>query len=83
MAQSALVVEADRAREFNPVKNQSGADSPETSRAAICRINREWLQAAGYQVADDARTEISPLLDTQSLQGLIPPGETISDGTVL
>lgn len=83
MAKSALVVEADRAREFNPVKNQSGADSPETSRAAICRINREWLVAAGYRVADDARIEISPLLDTESLKGLVPPDETIRDGMVL
>lgn len=83
MAKSALVVEADRAREFNPVKNQSGADSPETSRTAICRINREWLRAAGYFVADEARVEISPLVNTEALEKFHSPGETIADGTVL
>lgn len=83
MAKSALVVEADRAREFNPVKNQFGADSPETSRAAICRLNREWLRAAGYQVPDEARVEFSPLLDVESLKRKLSPGQPIGDGTVL
>ena len=35
LAKSALVVEADRDREFNPVKNKDGYDSPETSKAAL------------------------------------------------
>jgi UDP-N-acetylglucosamine/UDP-N-acetylgalactosamine diphosphorylase len=83
MAKSALVVEADRTREFNPVKNQSGADSPETSRAALCRIHREWLRDAGYQVADDARVEVSPLVDPESLKKSHAPGAVIADGTVI
>ncbi|HEX6984483.1 MAG TPA: UDPGP type 1 family protein, partial [Planctomycetaceae bacterium] len=32
LAATALVVEADRAREFNPVKNAEGADSPATAK---------------------------------------------------
>ena len=85
MAATALVVEADRSAEFNPVKNQSGADSPETSRQAICRLNREWLRAAGADVADEARVEISPLfaLDASDLARRITPGEPIPDGTIL
>ena len=85
MAKTALVVEADRAAEFNPVKNQSGADSPETSRAAICRLNREWLRSTGAIVADDARIEISPLitLSENGIAGQLPTSRTIADGTIL
>ena len=85
MAATALVVEADRPAEFNPVKNHSGADSPETSRHAICRLNREWLRTAGAEVADEAQIEISPLvaLDAIDLAGRVAPGQTIPDGTIL
>lgn len=85
LAATALVVEADRSVEFNPVKNQSGADSPETSRQAICRLNREWLRAAGAEVADKARVEISPLvaLAPTDLAGRIVPGQKIPDGSIL
>lgn len=61
LAKNALVVEASRAREFNPVKNREGSDSPETARAALINIARDWLQQAGQQLADDAIVEISPL----------------------
>ena len=85
MATTALVVEADRTAEFNPVKNREGADSPETSRHAISRLNREWLRAAGAEVADEARVEISPLfaLAPTDLAGRIVPGQKILDGAIL
>jgi len=60
-AKSALVLEADRAREFNPVKNRSGDDSPETARQAMLRLGREWLEQSGLPIADDVRIEIGPL----------------------
>lgn len=37
-AERTLVFEADRAREFNPVKNATGDDSPATARAALARL---------------------------------------------
>lgn len=85
MAKTALVVEAGRVTEFNPVKNQSGADSPDTSRAAICRQNRDALRTAGAHVSDDAQIEISPLLQLheRGLAAKIKPGQMIADGTVL
>ncbi len=85
LAATALVVEAERAIEFNPVKNQSGADSPETSRHAISRLNREWLRAAGAEVLEEARVEISPLvaLDAGDLTGRVSPGQQIPDGAIL
>jgi len=62
LAERTLIVEGDRQREFNPVKNATGSDSPDTSRAALSRIGREWLQQAGQSVDDDTVVEISPLM---------------------
>ncbi|MBW3540515.1 MAG: UDPGP type 1 family protein, partial [Planctomycetes bacterium] len=60
-ARRALVVEADRAREFNPVKNAEGDDSPATARAALVRLASEWLRAAGVDIPAGATVEIGPL----------------------
>ncbi len=67
-AETALVVEADRAAEFNPVKNAEGHDSPAEARQAILRIHREWLQSVSDQPF--AEVEISPLyaLDQEAFQ---------------
>ncbi len=85
LAATALVVEADRAAEFNPVKNHSGADSPETSRQAISRLNREWLRIAGAEVAEESQVEISPLyaLEPSDLTGRVQTGQKIPDRTIL
>jgi UDP-N-acetylglucosamine/UDP-N-acetylgalactosamine diphosphorylase len=40
------VVEASRAREFAPVKNAEGADSPATARSALVAETRRWLESA-------------------------------------
>lgn len=61
-AKNALVVEADRDREFNPVKNRDGADSPATAKAALVRLGRSLLQAAGYSVGENSAVEVSPLV---------------------
>ena len=62
IAERTLIVEGNREREFNPVKNRDGADSPATSRTALSRIGREWLAAAGHPVTDGVDVEISPLI---------------------
>jgi len=69
MADRTLIVEGDRDREFNPVKNKSGSDSADTCRAALSRIAREWMQAAGLPVGPHDILEISPLqaLDAEEL----------------
>ncbi len=61
-ADTTLMVEGDREREFNPVKNRTGADSPATARAALSRIGRQWLSHAGHELKDGAVVEISPLI---------------------
>ena len=83
-ADVALVVEADRQREFNPVKNAEGSDSPATSRAALSRIAREWVSHAGGIIQNDATVEISPLT-ALSPDDLIDhvQGKTYSEETVL
>ncbi len=75
---TALVVEANRQREFNPVKNEKGNDSPETSRVALTAIHTEWLTEAGIDVPKDASVEISPLfaLDATGIAEQIQSGKT-------
>ena len=75
-ARGALVLEADRAAEFSPVKNASGADSPETSRRDMIALHAGWLRRAGATLPEGADVEISPLfaLDADELQGKIAAG---------
>ncbi|MGH7128882.1 MAG: UTP--glucose-1-phosphate uridylyltransferase, partial [Planctomycetaceae bacterium] len=61
LARRALVMEVDRRREFNPVKNREGNDSPDTARSAMMELFREWLREAGVMLSDEAAVEISPL----------------------
>ena len=70
-ASNALVLEASRAREFNPVKNREGADSPETAKAALVDIARNWLASNGHDIPANTTVEISPLfaLEESDLAG--------------
>ena len=76
LAERTLIVEGNREREFNPVKNASGADSAETSRAALNRIAREWLTSAGRTISEEQPVEISPLqaLDAEELRTKLASG---------
>jgi UDP-N-acetylglucosamine/UDP-N-acetylgalactosamine diphosphorylase len=82
-ATTALIVETDRAREFNPVKNANGADSPATARAALCALHAEWLRSAGQTVPDGATVEIGPLfaLDAEDVEERFRSGR-VFDGRV-
>ena len=83
LAKNALVVETSREREFNPVKNREGNDSPETAKAALVRIARDWLQQAGNTVGGNAVVEISPLAalcpDDLTITGENIPDELLVD----
>ncbi len=85
LARLGLVVEADRPREYNPVKNASGANSPETTRAALLRNHREWLIAAGAVVPEHVRVEVSPLfaLDAEEVRAKVPAGRRFDQDTIL
>jgi len=75
-AETALVVEADRQREFGPVKNADGDDSPATARAALLARDAAWIRSTGCQLLDDAEVEISPLyaLEAADMAGQLFPG---------
>jgi UDP-N-acetylglucosamine/UDP-N-acetylgalactosamine diphosphorylase len=80
-AQSALVVEADWATDFAPVKNDETAstDSPVTARQQMVAMHRDWLTQVGARVATDVDVEISPrfALDVEQLRQRIVPGQEI------
>jgi UDP-N-acetylglucosamine/UDP-N-acetylgalactosamine diphosphorylase len=85
LAKNALVVEADRAAEFNPVKNKDGADSPATTRAALIANHRRWAERAGAKVAPGVTVEISPLLacDQEAAVAQIASGTVIDRDQIL
>lgn len=85
LADTTLVAEADRSREFLPVKNHTGKDSPETSRAGLLALHREWLRAAGAEVADGVQVEISPLaaLDAEGVCRIVSAGTRYESDVVI
>ena len=65
-ASGCAFVETDRGKEFAPVKNAEGEDSPATARARMQRLWAEWLAMAGHDLRThdgdpDRKIEISPL----------------------
>jgi UDP-N-acetylglucosamine/UDP-N-acetylgalactosamine diphosphorylase len=60
-AERALVVETDRAAEFNPLKNSEGAHSPEDVRERMSQFYAGWLRETGLDVPVGTPIEISPL----------------------
>ena len=82
MANRYAIVETDRAVEFEPLKNATGADSPATVRARMSDLFAGWLENAGATVArgpDGAvpfGIEISPLyaVDAEELRAKVPMG---------
>jgi UDP-N-acetylglucosamine/UDP-N-acetylgalactosamine diphosphorylase len=78
-----LAVETPRAEEFAPIKNASGPDSPESSRALQIALHTQWLARAGIDTHGHA-VEISPLfaLDADELAAKVPPGTTITEPKV-
>ena len=85
LASVAPVIETDRAREFNPVKNAEGNDSPATAKAALSKLHRGWLEAAGATVADGATVEILPsfALDEAGVKAKVTGGTRYDADAVL
>lgn len=60
-------MEIQRSEEFAPVKNATGADSPESARKLVSDLNLKWLKKAGACLnnkpdAEGCCCEISPLI---------------------
>jgi len=85
-----VVLEADRALEFAPVKNAEGSDSPSTSRAAMAALWAEWLDRGGVTVPrDDEKRplhpiEISPLVadDAETLAAHLAETDIDASGMI-
>jgi len=83
------IVETSRREEFMPLKNATGADSPQTTRQAISNLAADWLEAAGATVPRQANgdaavpLEISPLyaLDAEELAAKVARGTRIAEAT--
>jgi UDP-N-acetylglucosamine/UDP-N-acetylgalactosamine diphosphorylase len=61
-ARKALIVEADRKREFNPLKNAEGVHSPADVRRSLSEMYREWAHRTGWLIPPEKAVEISPLV---------------------
>jgi len=91
LAARALVVETDRATEFEPLKNASGPASPATVRDRLSDVYAGWLEGAGVLVPRGADglpvhpIEISPLvaLDAADLAGRIDPAMRVTGPVLL
>jgi UDP-N-acetylglucosamine/UDP-N-acetylgalactosamine diphosphorylase len=91
LAERCVVVETSRREEFAPLKNATGADSPETVKQAISDLAGDWLEQAGVKVPlrPDGSTavplEISPLyaLDAEELKAKVDPSTRIQGPTFL
>jgi UDP-N-acetylglucosamine/UDP-N-acetylgalactosamine diphosphorylase len=87
LAERWTVVETSWREEFQPLKNATGADSPETVRQGLSDLAADWLEAAGVKVprrSDGGAAfplEVSPLfaLDASELAAKVKPG-TVIDG---
>lgn len=93
-ARNPVVIETLREDDFSPVKNATGIDSAESSRADQVRQWTRWLKAAGVALAVDEtghpgfNFEISPLFaDSQSAFVeswlALEDKPTITDGVIL
>jgi UDP-N-acetylglucosamine/UDP-N-acetylgalactosamine diphosphorylase len=81
LAKNALVVEADAAEAFAPVKNSDAdaTDNPRLAKTAMMAQARRRLRAAGVQIADDIAVEINPLWadSIDQIRAKLSPGITI------
>lgn len=91
LAERWLVIETSRREEFAPLKNATGADSPEMVRQAISNLAADWLERAGTAVPRNEQghshmpVEISPLvaLTPEDLHGHTRLPEAIEQPTYL
>ena len=85
LAHSAIVVEVDPAKAFAPLKNASPSetDTPESVRAQMAALARDWLRQAGAEVDEETIVEISPLfaLDADELARKLLPGMRVTEPT--
>ena len=77
LAERWTVVETSRREEFEPLKNATGPNSPETVRQALIDLAADWLARAGVAVPLGVPVEVSPLfaLDAEELAAKADRGQ--------
>jgi len=85
MATRWLAISVHRADEFAPLKNATGADSPDTVRRLQLDRAIRWLRAVGRDVPNDSIVEIRPsfALNAEELRGKLPRNWQYSGPIVL
>ncbi len=87
IAERSIVVEAEAAEVFAPVKNAEGAatDTATTCRQALCDKHRRWLESAGAMISSGVKVEINPLwaLDAEQVRTKIQDQTRITVDTYL
>lgn len=87
-AENPVTLEVLRGEEFSPVKNASGANSPDSARRDLMELGASWLERAGAAIPRNAdgslavKIEISPLaaLDLRdALERFRPPPRLTGD----
>jgi UDP-N-acetylglucosamine/UDP-N-acetylgalactosamine diphosphorylase len=84
LAERWLAVETRREEEFAPLKNASGADSPETVFRLMTGLHAGWLERAGVSTHGHP-VEVSPLfaLDADECREKIPRDFEVTGPTLL
>jgi len=88
LAERVVTVESERADDFSPIKNATGADSPDTARRDLNRLYARWLEDAGVHVPRQPDgepcydLEIDPrlALDADELRARLPDGLSAVEG---
>ncbi|KAI7818982.1 nucleotide-diphospho-sugar transferase [Gamsiella multidivaricata] len=62
LAERFACLEVERSREFSPMKNATGLDSPSTCRRDLERLHIRWIGEAGGHVEGKAIEQIGPRL---------------------
>ena len=72
LATRSLVMEADRAEEFAPIKNAEGSDSVQTSQMAQSLRAAKWLTQSGVKIAQDASGQPAAQIEIRSSSATCP-----------
>lgn len=59
LAERFACLEVERSREFSPMKNANGLDSPQTSRRDLERLHIRWIEEAGGNVQGEDADHLS------------------------